>query len=129
MGLASESNLVCSLDSYANCSIWPATCDGFEDNARSQRTRGGVDLGLWEIKRVLALEVATAHIVAGCPANDLKFRVDDQCEIGLRHRPAGIPTNPDMGVRPNYLRAVCLEEQLTTFALKSSPTPSRVPTR
>src|SRR5690606_39099085 len=65
------------------------------DDARTECTGPGVDLGLRQVERVLTLDGTTAHVVARNIPEDLAVPVDDETDLGLGHVPPGIRADAD----------------------------------
>ena len=69
--------------------------DVAEQDARAERARAVVDLGLRQVERVLALDVARGHVVADAEADDLAGGVHHQRQLGLGHVPGAVGAHAD----------------------------------
>src|SRR5215212_765936 len=83
-----------------------------ENDARPQRARAVVDLGLGEIQRILAFYIARGDVVAGGVTDDLHPAVDDQNEFGLWHVPTAVPADAHPVPRADEPPPEGLEEEL-----------------
>ena len=90
----------------------PRLIDKPQDDAGTQGTRARVNLGLRQIERVLAFDVAAAHVVAGGYADDFEGGVDDQRQLRLRHIPGGVAANAHRRVRRDNPGTARFEEEL-----------------
>jgi hypothetical protein len=62
---------------------------------RRHCTRAVVHLRLRQVQKILAFDVARAHVVADRTAGNLAARVQHECQLGLWHAPAGIAPDAD----------------------------------
>ncbi len=86
--------------------------DFAEQDARAQRARAVVDLGLRQVERVLALDVARRDVVADAKADDLAVRVHDQRQLGLGHVPGAVGAHADRLLVADDAPADRLQEHL-----------------
>jgi hypothetical protein len=52
---------------------------------RAHSKRRIVDLGLWQVKRILAFNVSRAHVVADGVSEDFTESIENQDELWFRH--------------------------------------------
>src|SRR5690606_30379484 len=83
-----------------------------ERNGRAERARTRVDLGLGQIERVLALDIATAHVVADGDADNLHGWIHDQRQFRLGHIPVRIAADAYLAVGADYPGSARLEKDL-----------------
>ena len=81
-------------------------------NSRPQRAAAVVDLGLRQIQRILAFDIARAHIVANRVADDAPRRTDHQRQFRLRHGPVRIPANFNLAATAHRPACRRLEKKL-----------------
>ena len=74
---------------------WPGFMERLEHHARAKRTGACVDLGLGEIERVFAFDVAAAHIVADGVADDLPAGVITRASSGSGTFQVRVPADAD----------------------------------
>jgi competence protein ComEC len=77
--------------------------DRFQHDPRAERARAIVDLRLWQVEQVLALDVARTHVVADRAAHEPPAGVHHECEFRLGHAPPRIAADADGVVRPHHL--------------------------
>src|SRR5581483_7729702 len=65
--------------------------------------------------RVLAFDVARAHVVGDGVAEDFSAWADEQGKLGFRHRPFGIASNRNLTARADHPVRSGFEEELRTF--------------
>src|SRR5918995_241235 len=83
-----------------------------ENDARTQRARPVVDLGLRKIQGVLSLDVARGDVVTGGVTDHLHPAVDDHDELGLGYVPVAVFAHAHPALVSHDPPAGSLEEQL-----------------
>src|SRR5713226_1418823 len=83
-----------------------------ESNDGAQGATIVVHLGLRQVKRVFALNIASAHVIADGVADDLQLRGDDQCQFRFRHTPLAVTADMDSAARTDDAMRIGFEEQL-----------------
>ena len=86
-----------------------------DEEAGAKSAATVVDLGLREVERVGAFDVAGAHVVADGVADDLAARVDDEREFRFGDGPGGIAANFDLTVGACDFVTYGFEEELGAF--------------
>ena len=81
-------------------------------NARAQGAAIVVELGLRQIERILALDVAGAHVVADGEPDQLSLRRNDQRQFRLGNRPFRVAADADRLAGTGDAPRHGLEEQL-----------------
>ena len=79
---------------------------------RAEGAASVVDLGLGQVERVLALDVAGAHVVADGVADDDAAGIDDESEFGLGHGPFCVLADADLVAGADGAAGGGLEEEL-----------------
>src|SRR6185436_17966137 len=83
-----------------------------QHDGRADGAAAVVHLGLRQVERVVALDVARGDVVARAVADDLEIAIQDQRELGLRHVPLGVAPHPNVHAVAHGTYADGLEEQL-----------------
>src|ERR1700690_1813653 len=82
------------------------------ENPGPQRTTAVIHLGLGQVERILALDVARTHVIPNRVACDVSAPTYKQSQFRLRHCPAGIRADPYLLPRPDSAAGSGLEKQL-----------------
>ena len=109
--LAAEDRRAAAVDRDRNRRVRPGQ-RAVDDQTRAEGRAAGVDLRLRQIERVLAFDVARAHVVADRVAEDRAARVDRQRQLRLGHVPLRIGADPHRSARADDAVRRRLEEQL-----------------
>ena len=112
-----EDGVPVSPDRQAHVQILPIYGVVGQRDHRAQRAGVAVHLGLREVERVLALDIAAADVVADRVAYGLCVWIHDQRQFRFRHAPVAIAPQPDPIVGADDLAPDRLEKDLGTFSL------------
>src|SRR5579863_2966409 len=84
-------------------------------DARSERATAVIHLCLGQIERILALDIARAHVIADGVAVDAALWADDESELRFRHGPMGVAPDPNFAPRTDCTAGRRFEEEFRAF--------------
>src|SRR5580658_1277436 len=87
-----------------------------DEDAGTKRATAVVDLGLGKVERILAFDIARAHVIADGVADDAAIGADDKSELRLGNGPVGIGADANFAPGSCGATGAAFEKQLGPFS-------------